>query len=65
MCSDLLNIVRLMRKLFQNCQIVSKNIAQEMLTTFHNDLDLLKKIITRDESWVYGYDIETKDQSSL
>ena len=28
------------------------------------DLDLLKKVITGDESWVYGYDIETKDQYS-
>ena len=26
--------------------------------------DLLKKVITGDESWVYGYDIETKAQSS-
>ena len=29
-----------------------------------NDVsDLLKKFITGDESWVYGYDIETKAQS--
>ena len=34
--------------------------AQEMLTTFNDDPDLLKKVITGDESWVYGYDIETK-----
>ena len=32
--------------------------------TFNDDLDLLKKIITGDESWVYGCDIETKAQSS-
>ena len=38
-------------------------IAQKMLTTFDNDLDLLKKFITGDESWVYGYDSETKAQS--
>ena len=36
------------------------DIAQEMLTTFNDDPDLLKKAITGDESWVYGYDIETK-----
>ena len=36
------------------------NIAQEMLTPFHDDPELLKKVITGDESWVYGYDIETK-----
>ena len=36
------------------------DIAQEILATFNNDPDLLKKVITRDESWVYGYDIITK-----
>ena len=41
----------------------SMDIAQEMLTMFNNDPDLLKKVITGDESWVYGYDIETKAQS--
>ena len=30
------------------------DIAQEMLTTFNDDPDLLKKVITGDESWVYG-----------
>ena len=34
-----------------------------MLTTFKNDPNLLKKVITGDESWLYGYDIETKAQS--
>ena len=37
-------------------------IDQEMLTTFNEDLDLLKKVITDDEAWVYGYDIESKAQ---
>ena len=36
------------------------DIVQEMFTTFNDDLDLLKKIVTGDELWVYGYDIETK-----
>ena len=40
------------------------DIAQEILTTFNDEPDLLKKGITGDESWVYGYDIETKAQSS-
>ena len=40
------------------------DIAQEMLTTFNNDPDLLKKVITSDESWMCDYDIETKAQSS-
>ena len=34
-----------------------------MLTTFNDEPDLLKKVITGDESLVYGYDIETKAQS--
>ena len=40
------------------------DIAEEMLTTFNDDPDLLKKVIIGDESWVYGHDIETKPQSS-
>ena len=39
-------------------------IAQEMLTKFNDDPDLLKKVITSDESWLFGYDIETKAQLS-
>ena len=35
------------------------DIAEEMLMTFNDDPDLLKKVITGDESWVYDY-IETK-----
>ena len=34
-----------------------------MLTTFNDDLDLLKKV-TGNKSWLYGYDIEAKAQSS-
>ena len=40
------------------------DIAQDTLTTFNDDTDLLKKVITADESWVYGYDIKAKAQSS-
>ena len=40
------------------------DIAQETLTTFTDDPDLLRKVITGDESWMYGYDIETKPQPS-
>ena len=35
------------------------DVAQQMLMTFY-----VQKVITGDESWVYGYDIETKAQSS-
>ena len=38
------------------------DIAQEMLTIFNDDPDLLKEIITGDESGVHGYDIKTKAQ---
>ena len=31
---------------------------------FNDDPDLLKKFISDDKLLVYGYDIETKDQSS-
>ena len=40
------------------------DITQEMLMIFKDDLDLLKKVITGNESWVYGYDFKTKAQSS-
>ena len=35
-----------------------------MSITFNDDTDLLKKVIAGDELWVFGYDIETKSQSS-
>ena len=40
------------------------DITQEVLTTFNGDIELLKKVITGDESWACAYDIETKAQSS-
>ena len=40
------------------------DIGQKMLMMLNDDPDLLKKVITGDESWIYGYDIETKGQSS-
>ena len=36
------------------------DVAEEMLATFNDNQDLVKKVITGDESWMYGYDIETK-----
>ena len=39
-------------------------IAQEMFTTLNDNPDLLKKVITGEKSWMYGYDIQTKAQSS-
>ena len=39
-------------------------IAQDNLEMVSDDENVLKKIIPGDESWVYGYDPETKQQSS-
>ena len=47
-------------KLLKQCRL---EIAQVMMTMFNDDPDLLKKVITGVESWLYGYDIETKAQS--
>ncbi|XP_078050780.1 histone-lysine N-methyltransferase SETMAR-like [Augochlora pura] len=35
-----------------------------MLNDVSGDPDLLKRVTTSDESWVYGHDVETKAQSS-
>ncbi|UYV65997.1 K02A2.6-like [Cordylochernes scorpioides] len=40
------------------------NIANEMLDSVRDDRNLLQRVITGDEAWVYGYDVETKAQSS-
>ena len=40
------------------------DIAQDILEMVSEDENVLKKVITGDESWVYGYDPETKQQSS-
>ncbi|XP_011069097.1 PREDICTED: putative uncharacterized protein FLJ37770 [Acromyrmex echinatior] len=36
------------------------NIAKELLDSVRDDPNVLQKIITGDESWVYGYDVESK-----
>ena len=35
-------------------------ITQDMLDCANNDLEFIKTIITGDETWVYGYDPESK-----
>ncbi|UYV63421.1 hypothetical protein LAZ67_2004019 [Cordylochernes scorpioides] len=40
------------------------NFANEMLDSVRNDPNLLQRVITGNEAWVYGYDVETKAQSS-
>jgi len=34
-------------------------VAQELLNEVNDDGELLKRVITSDEIWVYGYDVET------
>lgn len=38
-------------------------ITQELLNEINDDSNLLQSVITSDESWVYGYGIQTKAQS--
>ena len=39
------------------------SITQELLNDVNDNPDLLKRVITG-ETWVYGYDVEIKTQSS-
>lgn len=39
-------------------------VAQDLLDTANTDGEFLNTMITGDESWVYGYDPQTKRQSS-
>ena len=41
-----------------------KDISEDMLDVANHDPEFFKTIITGDETWVYGYDPETKFQSS-
>jgi outer membrane lipoprotein-sorting protein len=40
------------------------DVSQELLNQANEDENFLKNIINGDETWVYGYDIETKAQSN-
>jgi len=40
------------------------NISRELLDRVSIDENFLKTTVTGDETWVYGYDVETKAQSS-
>ena len=39
-------------------------VANDLIQTAINEPDFLKKVITRDELWVYSYEPEMKAQSS-
>ena len=72
-CHDILSDVLGMRRV--SAKFISKllnfdqknrrmTITQEMLNEVNEDPDFLKRVITGDKPWVYGYDVETKAQSS-
>lgn len=39
-------------------------IAQNLLNNVNNVLDLLETVTTDDETWLYGYDVETETNGS-
>jgi len=39
-------------------------VSQELLNRSNTDENFLKNVVTGDETWVYGYDVATKVQSS-
>ena len=54
-----------MQRLLTDDQKESRvEISQELLANANGNENCLKNIITGDETWVYGYDVETKMQSS-
>jgi hypothetical protein len=50
--------------LLQEQQQLRLEVTQDMLECANGDPEFLKTVITGDEMWVYGYDLETKVQSS-
>ena len=52
------------RQMTSDQQAHCVQVCQDLLDHSENDKEFLSKIITGDESWVYGYDVETKVQSS-
>jgi hypothetical protein len=43
---------------------VPRLFIDDLLQNANDDENLLKNVITSDETWVYGYDVESKQQSS-
>ena len=52
------------KMLMEQQKELRKEIAEDMLDYANHDPELIQAIITGDETWVYGYDPETKFQSS-
>jgi len=52
------------RLLSEDQRAIRLDVCREMKEQLKTEPDILSKIITGDESWCYGYDPETKQQSS-
>jgi hypothetical protein len=39
-------------------------VCKELLQIASDDVTFLSRVITNDEGWIYGYDTETKQESS-
>jgi hypothetical protein len=50
--------------LSQEQQQLRLEVARDMLKCTNGDPEFLKTVITGDETWMHGYDPETKVQSS-
>ena len=64
-----LNLRRMSAKFFpklltEQQKELRKEISEDMLDLANHDPEFIKTIITGDETWVHGYDPETKFQSS-
>jgi hypothetical protein len=62
MCRVVANFVA--KLLSQEQQQLCLEVARDMLECANGDPEFLKTVITGDETWVYGYDSETKVHSS-
>ena len=52
------------RRKIQDQKANRVNISRELLDRVSVNENFLKTIVTGDETWVYGYNVETKAQSS-
>jgi len=58
------NVTVVPRLLTDNQKDNRVEISKELLANANSSENFLKNIITGNETWVYGYDVETKIQSS-
>ena len=54
---------KIVLKLLDNDQEWHMEVCQDILEYLQTEPDLLQRVITGDESWIFEYDLETKHQS--